>query len=314
MPKQPSHADLYHHLLSAASIRYLFSLKFKKAMATAAMTAAIVYDVMEAEALEEFRRLLAIKVFVVDTKATKISPSSLSIHPISPPLDRKLTSSVDHMWHAAVLDTELYADLQANLEMTLHHRLSGASAEEKKAHIMRRQTMITLYRQFFSDEPIGIELDDEALIATTYKSTAQNVGNTNEEQRKRPTANDRTLRPRNSSATSESKDNIVSPITDSSNTRSPDRHPATKVVNTVQASHWLHIWFRNLAGQRLRLMIKADYQLHQIMKSACQKMNMDLSETTFMHQDTYILESDTLAMLNIQENDEIDMYFGQETC
>lgn len=74
------------------------------------------------------------------------------------------------MWHAAVLDTRLYAKLQAKLHITLHHRPAGACVEENDARTMRRQTMMTLYRQFFQTEPIGIEWDDQNKVVTTVET------------------------------------------------------------------------------------------------------------------------------------------------
>lgn len=37
---------------------------------------------------------------------------------------------VNELWHAAILDTRFYSDLQAALRITLDHRPSGASRAE----------------------------------------------------------------------------------------------------------------------------------------------------------------------------------------
>jgi hypothetical protein len=52
------------------------------------------------------RRLLVVKTFMEDHDAEKISPSPI----------------MDAMWHAATLDSRLYADLQKALGCVLHHR------------------------------------------------------------------------------------------------------------------------------------------------------------------------------------------------
>lgn len=60
---------------------------------------------------------------------------------------------MDQIWHAAILDTQFYADLQAALGKLLHHRPSGASEHKDKQ--MRLDTMTALYAGFFSAEPLG---------------------------------------------------------------------------------------------------------------------------------------------------------------
>lgn len=60
------------------SIAFLFDSRFAEAFRVPAERVAIEYRITKDEAIVEFRRLLAIKVFTVDEKATKISPTPLS--------------------------------------------------------------------------------------------------------------------------------------------------------------------------------------------------------------------------------------------
>lgn len=77
-------------------IVFLFSTRFSEALKDPALQATLLYDVTAEQVIEELRRLLAIKTLMEDHKADKISSTSL----------------MDAMWHAAILDTQFYADLQ----------------------------------------------------------------------------------------------------------------------------------------------------------------------------------------------------------
>lgn len=70
----------YQHMLpkSPAGRAFLFSPRFSEALQMPAERVAIKYQVTKAKAIEEFRRLIAIKTFTVDADATKISPTPLS--------------------------------------------------------------------------------------------------------------------------------------------------------------------------------------------------------------------------------------------
>jgi hypothetical protein len=58
---------------------FLFSPRFSEGLQLPAERVAIRYQVTKAQAIEEFRRLIAIKTFTVDEDATKISPTPLSM-------------------------------------------------------------------------------------------------------------------------------------------------------------------------------------------------------------------------------------------
>jgi ubiquitin len=62
---------------------------------------------------------------------------------------------VDELWHAAILDTKFYTDLQNTLGLVLHHRPSGASKEESEHRVKRLAAMKALYITFFSADPLG---------------------------------------------------------------------------------------------------------------------------------------------------------------
>jgi hypothetical protein len=70
----------YQHILGSnlEAIAFLFSSAFGAALKVPAERVASDYHVTTEEAIEELRRLLAIKAFAVDTEATKISPTPLS--------------------------------------------------------------------------------------------------------------------------------------------------------------------------------------------------------------------------------------------
>ena len=61
---------------------------------------------------------------------------------------------MDEIWHAAILDTKFYEDLQGALGLALHHRPSGASVEEFESREKRLALMHATYSIFFLAEPI----------------------------------------------------------------------------------------------------------------------------------------------------------------
>lgn len=61
---------------------------------------------------------------------------------------------MDELWHAAILDTQLYATLQAALGLLLHHRPSGASHQESESRGQRLIAMKIIYRKFFLSDPL----------------------------------------------------------------------------------------------------------------------------------------------------------------
>lgn len=62
---------------------------------------------------------------------------------------------MDELWHAAILDTKLYAELQEALGLVLHHRPSGASDQESEHRERRLAVMKAIYRANFSTDPLG---------------------------------------------------------------------------------------------------------------------------------------------------------------
>ncbi|PMD45493.1 hypothetical protein L207DRAFT_629947 [Hyaloscypha variabilis F] len=130
----------YRHLLpkSREGIAFLFSSTFSDALQAPAERAATLHEVTREQAIEELRRLLAIKVFTVDEDATKISPTPL----------------MDEMWHAAILDTKLYAMVQSAFGLHLHHRPSGACDQESELRKKRLVATKAMYSAFFSTNPL----------------------------------------------------------------------------------------------------------------------------------------------------------------
>ena len=68
----------YDDLLPEAARTFLFSDTFSNALAGASRECSHIFNVTEGAALDEFRRLIAIKFWVADVDATKISPSHVS--------------------------------------------------------------------------------------------------------------------------------------------------------------------------------------------------------------------------------------------
>ena len=63
---------------NAKGIAFLFSSRFYDALQVPAQTVAFAFDTSVDSAIEEFRRLIAIKVFTTDKEAEIISPTPLS--------------------------------------------------------------------------------------------------------------------------------------------------------------------------------------------------------------------------------------------
>jgi len=144
----PKHAD---------GIAFLFGSAFSEALQAPAERAAVLFQVTEEEAIEEFRRLLAIKTFKVDEDATNISPTPLSMYEQRQVSEYVLNLQiVDELWHAAILNTKFYADLQAALGFVLHHRPSGASPEELEPRTKRLAIMKAIYNTFFGSDPLQL--------------------------------------------------------------------------------------------------------------------------------------------------------------
>jgi hypothetical protein len=64
---------------------------------------------------------------------------------------------MEHMWHAAILDTQFYSSLQWQLGMELHHRPQGALEAEEEQMEWRCRDMVTLYKLRYGSEPLGWE-------------------------------------------------------------------------------------------------------------------------------------------------------------
>ena len=65
-------------------------------------------------------------------------------------------NTVDELWHAAILDTKFYADLQSAMGVVLHHRPSGAPEQESEPREKRLKKMSAMYTAFFSTNPLGV--------------------------------------------------------------------------------------------------------------------------------------------------------------
>lgn len=65
-------------------------------------------------------------------------------------------SIVDELWVAAIVDTQVYADLQVALGIKLHRRYGVSElAADTEARALHLSTMSCLYRNFFGSEPLS---------------------------------------------------------------------------------------------------------------------------------------------------------------
>jgi hypothetical protein len=99
-------------------------------------------------ALREFERFLELKQFVKDSKPDKLSPTPL----------------MDAVWHAALLETELYDRIEEHIGMRLHHSTSGAATDavSSAAREARLTAMRQLYKLRYNEDPM--ELAEPALV------------------------------------------------------------------------------------------------------------------------------------------------------
>ncbi|CAG8948921.1 hypothetical protein HYFRA_00002048 [Hymenoscyphus fraxineus] len=126
---------------SPQTIAFLHGPRFSDAMneAATAINTTGTMNVTPAQAVEELRRFLALKVFIHDDKAEKLSPTPI----------------MTFMWQAAILNTQFHLDLQASLPFLIHYRPSEFSAAEAEARRVRLITMESLYHRFFGTNPLG---------------------------------------------------------------------------------------------------------------------------------------------------------------
>ncbi|CAG8962309.1 hypothetical protein HYFRA_00005364 [Hymenoscyphus fraxineus] len=132
-------------------VYFLHSSRFSDAMKEAAISthATILYHVTSNQAVEELRRLLALKIHFHDDDGRYLSPTPL----------------MDIMWHALILDTRLDLQFQATLPFYVHHRPRGEADGERLTRLGR----LSLYcREIFGSDPLDakdapIKVDDEEL-------------------------------------------------------------------------------------------------------------------------------------------------------
>jgi ubiquitin-large subunit ribosomal protein L40e len=106
------------------------------------------------EMVFDFGRFLAIKAFIGDLDATKVSPPD---------------GMIDAFWHAAILNTRFYANLMVVLGVDMiHHNPKGASEEETVARAQRKSLYFALYKELFGSR--DDEEDDEEVKEITKKN------------------------------------------------------------------------------------------------------------------------------------------------
>jgi len=118
-------------------------------MADTATRTAAEFQTTADNAILEFHRFMELKVFLKDTDAVKISPTPL----------------MDHMWHAAILDTKFYAELQRQLCMAIHHNPQGGKDAKKREE--RLQNMRVVYRMQYGEDPFEAKPAPAAAAASS---------------------------------------------------------------------------------------------------------------------------------------------------
>lgn len=61
---------------------------------------------------------------------------------------------MENLWHAVVLETVWYGELQAALGFTFHHRSSGSHDQESEQRENRLLVMKCIYNTYFGAEPV----------------------------------------------------------------------------------------------------------------------------------------------------------------
>lgn len=69
---------------------------------------------------------------------------------------------MDELWHAAILNTAFYRDLQVALGITIDHNPDGATDGNVEG---RRDWMRTIYRGFFKVDPLDKSEADDVVVA-----------------------------------------------------------------------------------------------------------------------------------------------------
>ncbi|KAJ3020424.1 hypothetical protein HDV00_002040, partial [Rhizophlyctis rosea] len=87
--------------------------------------------------LTEYKRFLALKLYLQDTDPKLHSPSP----------------QINECWHHHIIDTRAYEQLQRDIGMTIHHDPDGA--EDEGARRNRRRITLAAYEILFKDKPPG---------------------------------------------------------------------------------------------------------------------------------------------------------------
>lgn len=87
MPLSRIPISVFRTLLSRPGVTFLYSERFDKVLRSTAIITASVHELAVEDALEEFRRFIALKVFIADSNATKISPTPISTYYSSTPVN-----------------------------------------------------------------------------------------------------------------------------------------------------------------------------------------------------------------------------------
>ncbi|CZT51821.1 uncharacterized protein RSE6_13024 [Rhynchosporium secalis] len=125
----------YQSLISSKGLEFIFSDRMAYDLDLATGTASTLFRISKEQALEEFRRFVAIKTFAINIMAKEIGPTLL----------------MEHIWRIAVYDPIFYTDLQNALEITMPYRPKETVAEAEREK--RLETMVDVYKQWFGAPP-----------------------------------------------------------------------------------------------------------------------------------------------------------------
>ncbi|XMA18121.1 hypothetical protein WAI453_010912 [Rhynchosporium graminicola] len=125
----------YQSLISSKGLEFIFSDRMAYDLDLATGTASSLFRISKEQALEEFRRFVAIKTFAINIMAKEIGPTLL----------------MEHIWRIAVYDPIFYTDLQNALEITMPYRPKETVAEAECEK--RLKTMVGVYEQWFGAPP-----------------------------------------------------------------------------------------------------------------------------------------------------------------
>ncbi|KAL2070285.1 hypothetical protein VTL71DRAFT_13311 [Oculimacula yallundae] len=116
---------------SKVALDFIFSNRLESTLSPAAAQAAVIYGITKEQAIEEFRRFLALSVFASHKMAIELNPTPLMYY----------------MSQATVLDESFYAELQATLKIEMPNKLE--EIRDQRERDMGIEMIVDIYKTNF---------------------------------------------------------------------------------------------------------------------------------------------------------------------